>query len=213
MYGIWYPRICANVSHCGTGVVGRNGVAEGGEEKTSAEQRWRRRLQRRLLPPPPFLLYLLCSRRGGARRGEEEGWRGREGTTFFTEPVRFQLLFQRKFANGSPLSSSTPARAFFGPRYCRDFFFPLSLFLSPLLSFFLSFFRETYARALQFLRVSLPVSRAFYQMQMTPECSPEIQLWKGSMRLSARILLWKGCALTLPLPVENMRVQGDALKI
>lgn len=45
----------------------------------------------------PFLLYLLCRRGDG---GRETGVRG----DIFHRAVCLQLLFQRKFANGSPLS-------------------------------------------------------------------------------------------------------------
>ena len=144
MYGIWYPRICANVSHCGTGVVGRNGVAEGGEEKTSAEQRWRRRLQRRLLPPPPFLLYLLCSRRGGARRKDDEG---EEERHFSQSPCAFNCYFNENSPTARHCPRVPPRARSSGPDIAAIFFFlSLSFSLLFFLSFFLSFAKRMHAR-------------------------------------------------------------------
>lgn len=68
-------------------------------------------------PPPPFLLYLLCSH---GRRGSG-GTVTRVRNDIFHRAACFQLLFQRKFANGSPLSPTVHGYTRW-LRYCRDFF-------------------------------------------------------------------------------------------
>lgn len=73
----------------------------------------------------PFLLYLLCSHRWqGALRGAEVTEAGMRGDIFHRAPARLQLLFQRKFANGSPLSPLVRCfRAGFHI-LCDNFFLP-----------------------------------------------------------------------------------------
>lgn len=127
---------------------------------------------------PLPLFYFICfaageEGRGGARRKDDEG---EEERHFSQSPCAFNCYFNENSPTARHCPRVPPRARSSGPDIAAIFFSSLSLFLFPLLSFSLSFFRETYARALQFLRVSLPVSRAFYQMQMTPECSPEIQL-------------------------------------
>lgn len=69
----------------------------------------------------PFLLYLLCSR---AMRRRRRWWRRECGVIFFTEPVCLQLLFQRKFANGSPLSALVRCFCAGFHILCDNFFLP-----------------------------------------------------------------------------------------
>jgi len=84
VYGVRVSRGCAGYAGC----------------RVRATTTRRPGRQRRRLLPPPFLLYLLC------RRDSDDGGRGTgvRGRYFLQRAVRLQLLFQRKFANGEPLS-------------------------------------------------------------------------------------------------------------
>lgn len=58
------------------------------------------------------------------RRRRRRWWRRECGVIFFTELVCLQLLFQRKFANGSPLSPVSAALLRRLPHIVRQFFSP-----------------------------------------------------------------------------------------